>query len=146
MAVGERGQDRVEVELEDAPAERGSVGARRRRRWPVWVGVAVVLALGATSAVLTTEDRRRDEERREALAEVSGLVAPLDGPLEEAWSVDDAWLAAVVHDVVVLSAPPGESLTAVDLRTGEQVWTRPVADDETCTTLGPQSSRPGSRT
>ncbi len=141
-----RGDDSVEVVLDDLAGDRPAHGAgdprpaRRRRRRLVGAGLLVLVGVAVVSAVMTAEDGRRERDRREALADVPGLLPSLDGPLEEAWSVDDARLAALGRDVVVLLAPRDGRLTGVDLRTGGRVWTHPSADDETCRTLGPQSA------
>lgn len=146
MSGGGAAGDAVEVELDEGPGDRPASGtgeprrARRRRLWFVAAGLAVVAAVVVTSAVMTADDQRRERDRREALAGVQGLLPPLDGRLEEAWSVDGAQVDAVGREVVVLLTPRDWRLTGVDLRTGEQVWTRPTADDETCRTLSAQSA------
>lgn len=151
MRGGGSAGDAVDVELDEGPRDRVANGprdprrARRRSFWIVAAVLVVAAAVGVTSAVMTAEDQRRERDRRDALADVPGLLPPLDGPLTEAWTVPDARLAAVGRDVVVLDAPRGVRLTGVDLRTGGQAWTRRVADDEVCTTLGAESTlvRPG---
>lgn len=148
MPGGERDEQRVDVVLEDAVAADGvepppEGPARRHRRWPLWAGAAVVVvALAATSAVLTAEDERRDDDRREALADVPGLLPRLDGPLEELWHVSgDGWPLAVGRDVVVMMDEAGDGrLLAVDLRTGQEAWTRPMSDDEVCVALSDDAS------
>lgn len=134
----ERDQDRVDVVLEDAPGASPvggpDVQVRSRRRWPVWVGLGVVLAVVVSSAVLTAGDERREREHRAALADVAGLLPHLGGPPEEVWTVSDARPVAVGRDVVVLERAEGD-LVGVDLGTGEEVWRRPARADETCAPL-----------
>lgn len=145
MSGGEDGS--IEVVLDEVSGEGPAGGGgdprrtRRRRRRLVGVGLVVVAAVGVTSAVMTAQDDRRERDRREALADVPGILPRLDGSLHEAWSVDDAWFDAVGRDVVVVSALLGDGhMTGVDLRTGEEVWTRPIVGDETCTTLSGDSA------
>lgn len=147
MPGGEDGN--VEVVLEEVPGQGPAGGdgdprrARRRRRRRVAVGLVAVAAVGVTSVVMTAQDDRRERDRREALADVPGILPRLDGPPEAAWSVDDVWLAALGRDVVVLSRFRDGNLTGVGLRTGEERWTRPVTDGETCTTLSADSAPAG---
>lgn len=142
MPGGEEGS--IEVALEDASGEGPADGdprqARRRRRGLVAVGLVVVAAVGVTSAVMTAQDGRRERDRREALADVPGLLPHLDGPPEELWHVADGLPFAVGREVVVLESADAGDLRALDLRGGHEVWSRPVAADESCVALSDDSS------
>lgn len=113
---------------------------RRRRRRLVASGIVVVAAVGVTSVVMTAQDERRERERREALADVPGLLPPLDGPPEELWHVADGLPFAVGQDVVVLESEDAGDLRALDLRGGREVWSRRVAADESCVALSDDAS------
>ena len=141
MRTGADDGGRVEVVLDDAAEDRPSdlsvparpVGGGRRRL--VLVTLVAVAALATASAVMTAQDDRRDRDRREALADVPGVLPPLDGPPGELWHVADGLPFAVGHDVVLLESPSTGDLRALDLRTGEEVWSRRVGADESCVAL-----------
>lgn len=140
------GDDSVEVVIDEAAGDRPTNGggdprwSRRGRRWLVGTGVLVVAIVGVASAVLTAEDGRRDRDRREALAEVPGVLPPLEGPPVEVWHVADGLPFAVGPDVVLLESARSGGLRALDLRTGREVWSRPVGADESCVALSDDAS------
>ncbi len=140
--AGAHDDGRVQVVLEDAGADPGRRRARsgRARTWLVWAGVPALVAVGVASVLMTAEDERRERDRREALAEVRGVLPPFEGPPAEVWHVADGLPFAVGRDVVILESAGSGGLRAVDLRTGRDVWSRPVAADESCVPLSDDAS------
>ncbi|GIG29085.1 hypothetical protein Cma02nite_16850 [Cellulomonas marina] len=108
----------------DDEAATGTAARGARRRWPGTWGrrllvVATVLAVGTWAVV------DRVEERREAarLAAVDGLSVTLAAPLVPAWQVPGDVVAGSGDGVVLLAARTDGATTAVDLRTGEVLFT-----------------------
>lgn len=154
MPGGAQEDGHIEVVIDEGPGDetadaRDAAGpsVRRRRRRLVVVGLVAAVALAVTSVVMTAQDDRRERDRREALTDVPGVLPRLDGPLGELWHVADGLPFAVGQDVVLLESANTGGLRAFDLRTGRQVWSRPVAADESCVALsddaGPTRVMPG---
>lgn len=101
---------------------------RRRlaRWWPLAGAAAVAVAVGL---VVDTQSERRFAER---VAEVPGLVAPVDGPVHELWrapgsSVEGAVLPLAASVVTVSRSATATSVAARDWSTGALLWSVRVA-------------------
>ena len=118
--------------------------ARLRSRW--WWAVAAGLVLVVVVNSVVTD--RRDSTRLAALAEVPGILAPIDGPVAELWHVDGADysdLEAFAGRLLVAERRPGGKMAvvALDPRTGHEAW-RTAAGPETAgagTTTDPYASQ-----
>ena len=154
MPGGAQDDGHMEVVIDEAAGDEArdahdaaEPGVRKRRRRLVAVGLLAAVALAVTSVVMTAQDDRDERDRREALADVAGILPRLEGPLGESWHVADGVPFAVGQDVVLLESVNTGGLRAFDLRTGRQVWSRPVATDESCVALsedaGPTRVMPG---
>ena len=121
-------QDVVLLDPDDAalpaPARTGG-GAPRLRRvrrwWPAGAALTLVVAAAAVVA-----DRREDAHLA-ALAEVPGILAPLDGPITELWRSDEARYSDLTEVggrlLGVRNRPDGSvDITALDPRTGTALW------------------------
>jgi outer membrane protein assembly factor BamB len=101
---------------------RGATWARRARRWwPVAAGLALIVVVGQVTA------DRRENARLDALADVPGVLAPLDRPVHELWRRDKAQItdrAAFAGQLLAVEeAPDGSvSVVAIDARTGKTLW------------------------
>ena len=117
-----------DVELDESvPAEVSPTPAPHRRHWWV-VGVAGALVVGALTVQLVSAARERGAVAR--LAEVSGVLAPVDGSLPVAWasdSIDDTvWNVIRVGGAIVgptVDDDGSQHLVAHDLSTGAVRWT-----------------------
>ncbi|MBD7918693.1 hypothetical protein H9657_10450 [Cellulomonas sp. Sa3CUA2] len=151
---------RVEVVLEGgdadtaAPPSDARSTARRRRWWWLAVPLAAVLALVAGQVVTD----RRERAALTALAEVRGVLAPLDDEVEVAWEVDEGTRlegAARVGSVLAATRATADHTVVLegrDVATGARLWARDVvgprprwtpdaeADPVPCTAL---PDRPG---
>jgi len=101
----------------------------RRWRWPV-AGV-VVVALAVPSVV----GARREAARLADLADVPGILAPLDGPVRELWTTADypypftfdlsgvlVGVAFNLADLADATELPDPIVHGVDARTGRELW------------------------
>ena len=121
-------QDVVLLDADDAahpaPARAGGVAPRLRRVrrwWPVGAALALVVAAAAVVA------DRRDVAHLAALADVPGILAPLDGPVTELWRSDGARYSDLTEVggrlLGVRDRPDGSvDITALDPRTGTVLW------------------------
>lgn len=148
---GDRRRDLVEVELfEDAleppsgsgthdeggggggatatPEPRGAAGAprgrtagpgARRRRALGWAAAAATVGFVVGANVVA---ERREAVRLAALADVPGVLAPLDGPLTEQWRADASWLLVELADVLVVGSRDGAGVRGIDPTTGAETW------------------------
>lgn len=103
------------------PTRPAAGTARIRRWWPLAAGLAVAVVAGS---VLVD---RRDQARLAALAELPGILAPLDGPVAELWRTDVALRPGLVEVsgrmVGVESRPDGSvDVVALDPGTGRAAW------------------------
>lgn len=107
------------------PHRGGSPGdrlGRARRWWPVAAGLALAVATGTVAA------GRRETARLAALAEVPGILAPLDGPVTELWRRADTslWVGPtkVTGRLIGVEHGPdgGVDVVALEPATGEAVW------------------------
>ena len=101
------------------------VGWWRRYRW--WLASGLVVLVGVTpSAVHAVQERVRLSQ----LAHVPGIVAPLDGPVHEQWSVDAPFQVIGEVGGVLLGTQTDEkgvtSVRGIDARTGRARWSVPV--------------------
>lgn len=123
----------AEVELDehddDAPVDE-PVRRRRSRRW-VLVPVLVVVALVGTQVGVELRDRAAVA----ALAQVPGVVRPVDEDVRILWTRDaggsDLWPGRPGDGVLVglhRTSDGSQELVAVDELTGERRWTTPLAD------------------
>ncbi|MGV8965308.1 MAG: PQQ-binding-like beta-propeller repeat protein [Cellulomonas sp.] len=107
----------------------GRYGAVRRvgdlrRWWPLATALVVLLALGTAIPAL------RVRQRAALLAGLPGVLTPVDASLHEQWRAEgQAWgeMLALGDRVVVFGRDPAGSVgvTALDGRTGEQLWRTP---------------------
>ncbi|MCL3860614.1 PQQ-binding-like beta-propeller repeat protein [Actinotalea sp. K2] len=120
-ADGSMGPDPADVAGSLPPGERGRSSARHggrgRARGLVVLSVVVALVVGAG----WVQDRA-EQGRLAALAQVPGLVPPLEGPLEEVWRTTPGTWQMIAGGMVVRVDPRG--VTAIDPVTGRERWTR----------------------
>jgi outer membrane protein assembly factor BamB len=135
------------VELDESPVGDPSEPARdrgRRRRAGVWLGLGagvLVAALVMTQAVLD----RREERRLADLADVPGILRPVETPVRALWhlgggrevltDVPIPGRVVAVRDSAWGGAPPGTdlsrpSLVGYDVRTGVEAWRTTFPLDE----------------
>lgn len=120
----------------DRPGETSGPGAWRRRGR--WIAGVVVVAILAVVVSVNVADARSAAARRAALATVPGVVASLDGPLREVWTVPDARFVAEGADVLVVSGSRG-SVSGIRPTDGQVLWSRDApapGTDEYCFPLG----------
>ncbi|GAA2723219.1 PQQ-binding-like beta-propeller repeat protein [Cellulomonas aerilata] len=100
-----------------------------RRAWAAALAAALAVAAGAATLV----GDHREQEWLAALADVPGVLAPLEGPVSEAWRTDmPLWIE--LHDVAGMLVGVTDTrdgtrdvdVVAVDADTGETVWTVPA--------------------
>ncbi len=125
------------------PARTGAdttpgTGRRSGRRLLLVVGF--VLALAAAGAL----DAGRAREGTDRLADVPGLLAPIDAPPREAWrAAGGAWGTVAADRGLVLATvltPAGSTLTATEVATGAPLWSAAVPEvsgtrDVACVTV-----------
>jgi len=120
------------VDLDDAPPERPPAARHRRARLP-WVLAAagVVVALVVAQAVLDARERAQLAR----LAQVPGVLAPLDGPPRTLWSLGTdedgtqrSWPTDPVDGttVVVRRVAGDRTVVGLDARSGEERWRTPL--------------------
>ncbi len=116
--------DRDNGEASGSPAIR--VGWWRRYRWWLASGLAVLVGV-APSVVHGVQDRMRLAE----LAGVTGIAAPIDGPVHERWSVDATFqaLGEVGGELLgtVRSGTGVPTVQGIDATTGAVRWSFQVA-------------------
>jgi len=134
---GGRSERLLDVELVDeaeiAPDVRGAVPhdpaqPERRsvhlvRRW--WRAVAIGLAVTLVAVWVISD--RREAARLAALADVDGVVAPLDGPPHPGWSTTAGLWSMPVETAgrlvyATLRADGGTDVIAFDVGTGAEDW------------------------
>jgi hypothetical protein len=129
--------DVVEVLVEEGDAPGGEPDdheipprARARLRW---ASAGVLVLVASSMATATVLEARGDAAAAAALAGQAGVLAPLDGPLQEAWRVDDGWLLAEGDGAIVLMDVAGASLIrGLDPRTGRVLWSRDPGSQASC--------------
>lgn len=94
---------------------------RSRRWWPVVAGLTLVVV---ASTVVTD---RRESARLAALADVPGILAPIDGPVSELWRTDGqpyTSLAEFAGGLLTTDYRPNGRIdvVALDKLTGKVVW------------------------
>ncbi|WP_082515941.1 outer membrane protein assembly factor BamB family protein [Cellulomonas sp. Leaf395] len=111
---------------EPEPAQR-----RRSRRWLLVPVLAVTVALVGAQAVVELRDRAAVA----ALAQVPGVVRPVDEDLRIRWTLDarTEWVpwAELTGSILVglrRESDGSQALVAVEELTGERRWTTPLAD------------------
>lgn len=132
------GDPRVVVRLDDEPDDPAPEPRRRplHRRRTLLVGAGLVaVALGAATFLSNAAERREDAARRVALADVPGVLDPLEEPLSELWRAEEgSYAIAYTADAVALGTP--EAVVEVrDAVTGEVRWRRAGVADESCVPL-----------
>jgi len=140
---GERAQRTEDVDLVEVEPDDGSppmtgrpddevdgsapvpVGWWRRYRW--WLASGLVVLVGVAPSVAHAVQERA---RLAQLAHVPGVVAPLDGPVHEQWSVDASFLVIGEVGGVLLGTQADEkgvtTVRGIDARTGRALWSVPV--------------------
>ncbi|WP_146847958.1 outer membrane protein assembly factor BamB family protein [Cellulomonas terrae] len=126
----------VEVVDDGHPAAAAdeAQGPGRVRRW--WV-VLLVVALVLVGAQLALAARDRSSSTR--FAQLPGALPPVEADVRVLWRVDGADTEVLTEgvevdgDVVgVRTGPDGaQSVVALDLRTGDERWSAPLADPDT---------------
>ena len=113
------------------PERAPSLGEPRQgaRRWIV--AAAVVLAAVLVAGVVV--DGLRERDRASRLADVPGVLEPMDASLRELWSQPGGWFHAVSFHVDPLfavfdGAGGGTVLVANDARTGDKRWEQPFTE------------------
>ncbi|MCR6492192.1 PQQ-like beta-propeller repeat protein [Cellulomonas sp. P24] len=141
---GERAQRTQDVELVEVEPDGGPsavagrpegeagrpapvrVGWRRRYRW--WLASGLVVLVGVTPSVVHAVQER---VRLAQLAGVTGIAAPIDGPVHERWSVDATFqaLGEVGGDLIgtVRSGTGVPTVRGIDATTGAVRWSFQVA-------------------
>ena len=116
------------VELDEESADAESVPPSPHRRRHRWIGAAVVaVALGVVGFQLLADARERALLAR--LADVPGVLAPVDDRLPVAWRSDSAgelfWYKVATRGSLVgpvVDDDGSQRLVAYDLSTGTQRW------------------------
>lgn len=134
-------------------ASDGTGASHRRWSWRrrVVAGAVVGVVVATFVGVGVFQDARREAARQEALARSPELLAPIDGPLDELWRVDDGGLVAEAAGLMILgtSGPPDGTGTvqAVEPFTGDVVWqyqrSEQGAGYSSCTALPPAGTGAG---
>lgn len=149
------GMDAVElVEHDDVPARSDEAALpRRSRRWLLVPAVALV-ALLAVQVVVQVRERSAVSE----LARVPGVVRPVDQHLQLQWrpeaGAESVLWSGINHKGALVglrrASDESQAVVAVDERTGEQIWSTPLADahevardDEAFGSIGGCVSDPG---
>ncbi|WP_456823901.1 outer membrane protein assembly factor BamB family protein [Cellulomonas sp. P5_E12] len=118
----------------DEPAADGPPSRRRLSRRRLLVPAAVVVALVGTQLVVATRERAAVA----ALAEVPGVVRPVDADLRVLWTPEPQ--SSVLGSGIVVdgklvgldtAADGAQSLVAVDEQTGARTWATPLSDAHT---------------
>lgn len=123
----------------DGPPAGGGVrsaAARRRTRARRATVAGVVLAVAAGSSAV---ESAQQAARLAALAEVPGVLEPIEEPLRPLWAVPGDWFSGETSSLVLLSA--GQAVQAVDPATGTVVWSRTAGEGflgEYCSPLVPR--------
>ncbi len=131
----------VEVEIVEVrdPADRRrpdrAGGRTRHRHAAVWSGVAVFGLLVCTVVVTNVTEARHQASRLNALADVPGILAPLDGAPRELWRSPGRELLADSPAALVLRDADG-GLRGLDPVTGATLWLRSPGPRETCLPVG----------
>lgn len=116
-----------------APAQRSALGSLaaalpRLRRflsrwWPVLVVLAVAISMPAAAHARAERTRLAD------LADVRGMLAPLDGPVRELWVAPypiQPWTfdvgGVLIGARLRFDSPGGTVATGVDAQTGAELW------------------------
>ena len=105
-----------------APPNGSDDRVRGRRGFTV-VGIAILLVLGVTVAVLNVAEARQATALRAALADAPGFLSPLGDGLTRLWSTPDTRPLVAVGDLILLEHG---GLEAVDSVSGEVRWSRPM--------------------
>ncbi|WP_028045206.1 PQQ-binding-like beta-propeller repeat protein [Cellulomonas sp. URHE0023] len=123
MARGEMQHVELDEESAGVVAPRSPTTRRRRR----WVAAAAGAALAVLAVQLVADARERAVVAR--LAEVPGVLAPVDESLPVAWRSDSVgdliWYQIATHGAVVgpvVDADGSQRLVAHDLATGKVRW------------------------
>lgn len=123
------------VEPDDTPGPPVEQGSQRRsRRWLLVPALAVAAVLVAVQVVVGVRERAAVA----ALAQVDGVVRPVDEDVRILWTLDrrTAWVpwSGTSGDGLVglqRASDGSQALVAVDERTGEARWTTPLVGAHT---------------
>ncbi len=128
----------VDVEMLDVREPDATGRARGRshhRRVAVVAGASVLGVLAAVVVATNVAELRREDTRLSALADVPGILAPLDGAPHELWRTPGRELLADSPTALVLR--DGDAgLRGVDPATGATLWVRASDPRETCLPVG----------
>lgn len=116
-----------------AAADEALVAGRVRRWWAVLLVVALVL-VGAQLALAA-----RDRTLSSRLAQLPGVLPPVEADVRALWRVDDADAEVLTEGVAVegnlvgvrTGSDGAQSVVALDARTGAERWAAPLADRDT---------------
>src|SRR6478752_3029673 len=124
-----------DVAADEPPADEAPSRRRPSRRW-LLVPAAVVVALVGTQLVVAARERAAVA----ALAEVPGVVRPVDADLRVLWTPELGSQRSVLGSGIAVdgtllgldtAADGAQSLVAVDEQTGARTWATPLRDAHT---------------
>ena len=107
------------------PDGAASPPARRGRWWLLPLGLAIVAVAG------TVDADRRESDRLDTLADIPGILAPVDGPVTEIWHRESGLRRGVTLAAGRLIGLTGRmdggvDVIALDPQTGAEVWRTPT--------------------
>lgn len=118
----------VFVDLGEAGSEPRA--GERPRHWP-GVVAALVVALALLGGYLVED--WRTASRQAALAELPGVLTPLDGPPQRVWELPDAW--QIAHGGGVVAVHTADAVIGLAPQDGTQLWSQALAPGEFCASL-----------
>lgn len=130
---GASGADGSRDDLGDGGPRAGGGAPSGRKRWRPWAAAAGVLALVAGGLAVGGQIEERRTQSRLVVSE--GGVLPFTGPPQEIWSRDVADQVWTPWGGLLLgrdASGSDETVTAVDVLTGQDVWEATVGPQAIC--------------